>query len=206
MYMYLYIDICICVFREREMYIYIYIYIYIYTYTYIYIYTYMYIYTHMCACVCVSLCSFVCYLFVCLRPPWRSWCPCPSRRPAACRRRPGPSEGGRQCGKAELRLSVGVLLLNTLLQNFAAGQVFLWAVILIPIPVPREVLQTSYCTHSLFWRCSTNWLGHGHGYEWHSSFLLLLMSMVTCRSLTVCVCVVLIVSVCYGCLCDLVIA
>ena len=37
------------------------------------------------------------------------------------------------------------------------------------MPLPRKVLQTSYCTHLLFVLCSTKWLGHGHGYEWHSS-------------------------------------
>ena len=32
-----------------------------------------------------------------------------------------------------------------------------------------EVLQTSYCTYSLFTLCSTNWLGRGQRYEGHSS-------------------------------------
>ena len=37
-----------------------------------------------------------------------------------------------------------------------------WAVIFVPLPLPRKVIQTSCCTRLLF-KCYTNWLGHGHG-------------------------------------------
>ena len=40
----------------------------------------------------------------------------------------------------------------------------IWAVIFIPIPLPRKVMRTPYSTHVLF-ECSTNWFGHGHGYR-----------------------------------------
>ena len=49
------------------------------------------------------------------------------------------------------------------------GQKQDWAVTFIPMPLPRRVPQTSYCTHLLFKDVLQTGLGRGTGYEWHSS-------------------------------------
>ena len=52
--------------------------------------------------------------------------------------------------------------------------------IFIPIPLPQQVIRTSFCTRLLYvyiyiytytHDCYTNYIGHGHGYEWHSQDL-----------------------------------